>query len=777
VVCRRNTSVARTPALYLSLGPALLLATLSACAGSTGSNLGLDTAALSAPTFPDAMGARYDATGTQIRFRVHSPRATRVEVDLYAQPSGADEVLRVPMALEPGSDVWAAVVDAPALSDAGLASVTVSYGYRAWGPNWSYDPAWTKGSTTGFVSDVDASGNRFNPNKLLFDPFALEMSHDPLEPNMLDGSVYVTGANRAVDSGTVASKGFVLRGDTTDTGTNPTRALKDDIIYEVHVRGLTMQDPTVPAAIRGTYAGAATKAAYLASLGVTAIELLPIHETQNDTNDVAESTAGANYWGYATLDFFAPDRRYASDRSPGGPTREFKGMVGAFHASGIKVILDVVYNHTAEGGTSSTDPTSAELLSLRGLDNPDYYELTSDGQHSFDSTGTGGNFNTATPLGRGLIMDSLEYWKDAMGVDGFRFDLAPVLGNTCTAGCFQFDPTDPDGVLMRAPATLPARPAGGGDGVDLIAEPWAATNGTYELGSFPPGWAEWNGKFRDTIRTEQNKMGVVSQTPSVVLTRVTGSPDLFGGRGPAASVNFVDVHDGFTLHDLYAYDQQENAQPFPYGPSSGGSNDNLSWDQGGDAVRQAQAARTGLALVMVSAGVPLLAGGDEVLRTQYGNNNAYNLDTDKNWLDWSLLQTNASFFTFAQDLIAQRAAHAALRPANFLTGSQVMFLDETGNVADPASLQDNSNAFIAWRIAGGSFGDSARAIYVAYNAGTSPLTVTLPGLYPGMSWWRACDSSVTAEPANSFAPGQEVNVLAATYALDARSVIVLLERT
>jgi isoamylase len=766
------------PHLVRVAPPALLALTaaMAACTQTADLQTATGSAASSAVSFPSAMGARYDSASKEIRFRVHSPRATHLEVDLYAEPAGADEVLALPMALESGSDVWSATVSASALEAAGLSGTTVSYGYRAWGPNWTYEPAWTKGSTVGFVSDVDATGNRFNPNKLLLDPFALEMSHDPLEPGMLNGSVYMTGAHRALDSGKVAPKGYVLRGAATGTGTGPTRALKDDVIYEVQVRGLTKQDPSVPTALQGTYAGAATKAEYLESLGVTAIELLPIQETQNDTNDVSESTSGANYWGYSTLAYFAPDRRYSSDRTPGGPTREFQSMVSAFHARGIKVLLDVVYNHTAEGGTSTTDPTSAKLLSLRGLDNPDYYELTTNGQYSFDSTGTGGNFNTATFLGRGLILDSLTYWKTSMGVDGFRFDLAPVLGNSCLAGCFKFDPTDPEGVLMRAPALLPGRPAEGGAGVDLIAEPWAASGGTYELGAFPAGWSEWNGNFRDTIRTEQNKLGVTAQTPAMLLARVTGSPDLFGARSPSASVNFMDVHDGFTLRDLYAYDTKENSQAWPYGPSSGGSDANLSWDQGGNAALQTQAARTGLALVLVSSGVPLFAGGDEMLRTQYGNNNAYNLDTDKNWLDWSLHDSNSSFFGFTQELIAQRAAHPALRPGTFLTSANLMVLDETGELATKAELDDETNTFLAWRIAGGGFGDPARAIYIAYNAGASPKAATLPGLYPGMSWWRACDTSLAAEPSNAAWPGRETKVATATYEIGARSVILLIER-
>src|SRR5580704_8910298 len=472
-------------------------------------------------------GARYDATNSNIVFRVYSSRATRVELDIFAVDYGAPEVATYSLTKD-ADDVWSVTVPVSALQAAG-ATGTVFYGYRAWGPNWPYSSSWVKGSAAGFIADVDASGNRFNPNKLLFDPYALELSHDPINPNNSDGTVFASGARyRTLDTGPKATKGIVLAIDTSSVGAKPTRAQKDDIIYEVHVRGLTEADTSIPAAYRGTYRGAALKVGYLASLGVTAVEFLPVQETQNDANDVVpDSTAGVNYWGYSTLNYFAPDRRYASDRSAGGPTREFKAMVKAFHDAGIKVFIDVVYNHTGEGGAwNPTDTTVYNLYSFRGLDNPTYYSLTADMQSSWDNTGVGGNFNTYNPIAQNLIIDSLAYWRDTMGVDGFRFDLASVLGNTCQDGCFNFDKLDPNNALNRIVRELGPRPAAGGAGVDLIAEPWAIGGNSYQVGGFPTGWSEWNGLYRDTLRAAQNELGVVPVSVVTLATRFSGSADL-----------------------------------------------------------------------------------------------------------------------------------------------------------------------------------------------------------------------------------------------------------
>ncbi|MFG2010597.1 glycogen debranching protein [Micromonospora sp. NPDC048868] len=736
------------------------------------------------------LGARYDSAASRITFRVHSSAATRMTVSLYAAPTGTQENASYLLTRDTAG-TFSVTVDVAALRSAGITG-TVYYGYRAWGPNWPYSTAWTKGSSAGFIADVDAAGNRFNPNKLLLDPYAREISHDPLRPGMTTSTVYASGpSHRNVDSGPHAAKGVVLPTTTPAFGTKPARALKDDLIYEVHLRGLTRNDPSVPAAYRGTYRGAGMKAAYLASLGVTAVEFLPLQETQNDTNDVDPTgTAGDNYWGYMTLNYFAPDRRYAYDRSPGGPTREFQQMVKAFHDAGIKVLLDVVYNHTGEGGVYSSGQSNVyDIVSWRGLDNPTYYSLTADRQASWDNTGVGGNYNTYNPVAQDLIVDSLAYWKDTLGVDGFRHDLASVLGNTCQHGCFSYSRTDPNTALNRITREMPPRPGGGGTGVDWIAEPWALGAGTYQVGNFPTGWSEWNGQYRDTLRRDQNKLGVSPVTPGQLADRFAGSSDLYGddGRRPWNSVNFMVAHDGFTLADLYACNSKNNNQAWPYGPSDGGSDDNISWDHGGIAADQRRAARNGHAFLMLSAGTPMVTGGDEVLRGIRCNNNPYNLDSSANWLGWSPTAEQSTFRTFASRLAAFRHAHPALRPATFYSAAdtngnglaQLAWFTPAGTSPDAAYWGNAGNHALGWRIDGTEFGDPAPAIYVGYNGWSGDVNFTLPSPGAGKSWHRVTDTATWAEGANQVAvPGSETLIggQGTTYLLRGRSLLLLVAR-
>ncbi len=558
------------------------------------------------------LGAQFDAAAKQVTFRVYSSRATRIELDLYTTATGADETGRIVLDHDTATDVWSTTVPLARIRGEFTIAGTILYGYRAWGPNWTFDAAWAKGSKLGFVADVDRFGNRFNPNKLLIDPYTREISHDPVTPAQRDGSIYASGPDHfLLDSGRVAPKGIVLAPQSGDTGSKPTRALKDDVIYEAHLRGLTMADATIPKALRGTFAGAALKAAALKTLGITAVEFLPVQETQNDANElVPNSVAGDAYWGYATLAYFAPDRRYSSDKSPGGPTREFQRMVKAYHDAGLKVFIDVVYNHTGEGyAQHPDDKLTYNILSWRGLDNPTYYSLTNDLQSSWDNTGVGGNYNTVNTVAQDLIVDSLAWWRDAMGVDGFRFDLAAVLGNTCVDGCFHFDKIDPKTALNRLAREFTGTP--------LIAEPWAIGDGTYQVGNFPAGWSDWNDKFRDTVRASQNRLGLTPITTGQLATRFSGSSDLLqnNGRRPWNSVNFVVAHDGFTLADLYRFNTKNNNQPYPNGPSDGGNDNNIGWDQGGVAQDQRKAARNGLALLLLSAGTPMMTAGDEFLRS------------------------------------------------------------------------------------------------------------------------------------------------------------------
>lgn len=715
-----------------------------------------------------ALGAAVEADA--VRFAVRAQRASTIEVWIYDRAFGAAAVWVEPMHRD-GDGVWRAAVDRATLAGVGVGDI-VHYGYRAWGPNWKHTADWTPGSTAGFVADVDGEGNRFNPNKLMFDPYGLELSHDPTNAWHVDDTAYATGPQfRAIDTGPIAPKSIAWPAGFTDvdTGPKPTRPFKDDIVYEVHLRGLTMNDPAIPEELRGTYAGAARKARELAALGITAVEFLPVQETVNDINDVVpDHTAGDNYWGYMTLSYFAPDRRYAADQSPGGPTREFKAMVAAFHAVGIKVYIDVVYNHTAEGGTfGPTRADTAKSWTMRGLDNAMYYSLTADRQHFYDNSGTGGNLNTRNPVVQDLIVDSLRYWRDELGVDGYRFDLASVLGNTCEHGCFWYDKLDPNTALNRIWRELSPRPAGGGWGVDLIAEPWAIGGNTYQVGNFPAGWIEWGARFRDTLRSDQNELGLADVTPGELATRFAGSMDLFGddGRAPWHGVSFLVAHDGMTLADLYACNHKRNDQPWPYGPSDGGEDHNRSWDQGGDPAAQRLAARTGLGLLMLSAGVPMITGGDEFLRSQRCNNNVYNLDSPANWLDWQLDQRERDFRAYTKGLIAFRKAHPALRPASGYRGDdtngnvmeQLRWFTPDGVPPSAAYWKDPSMHALAWRIDGTEFGDMAPAIYIAYNGWSGPVDFALPwaGQQAG-GWYRVTDTCGWAEGEGQVrAPGSE----------------------
>jgi glycogen operon protein len=686
--------------------------------------------------FQPTLGAHWDPTGSEVIFRVASTRATRLELDLFDQPAGAAARSTITMDRDGDSTfvTHVAAADLPA---------TIYYGYRAWGPNWPYDATWTPGSDAGWLADVDAQGNRMNPNKLVFDPYALELSHDPQTPSQGDGTAYGVGSHRDLDSAAIAPKGIVLPNGAVDFGAQPTRPLTDDVIYEVHVRGLTN---AAGGDCAGTYAAAAARADDLHALGITAIELMPLAETQNDRNDVdPASDNGDNYWGYSTLAYFAPDRRYACDRSPGGPTRELRAMVKAFHDRGIKVLVDVVYNHTAEGGGSS-------LLSLRGLDNAGYYQLDAAGTGYTNSNGVGADVAAQKPLAQGLILDSLHYWHESLGFDGFRFDLAPVLGNA-TPGGFHFDATAlPKTIAEQFPNTA------------LLAEPWAVVANSYEVGHFPAGWSEWNDTFRDTVREDQNENGTTAITPGTLATKLAGSKDVYANRSPAAGITYLVSHDGFTLHDLYACDASANAQAWPYGPSNGGSTTNHSSSHGGDPVAQRQAIRTGLALELLSAGVPMLEGGDEVAHGIRCNNNPYNLDSPATWIDYT--PETDPLWTFAQRLLAFRAAHAALRPSGWFAPT---WLDDTGHVANGAYLGDATKPILAWQTPN-------EPIYVAYNRGANKVTVTLPAAPTGLAWYRAANTASFLEASGNFTlPGEEATVQAA-YDLDSRALAIFIAR-
>ena len=525
------------------------------------------------------------------------------------------------------------------------------YGYRVHGP---WDP-W--------------HGHRFNPAKLLVDPYARAidgellpddsvLDHSPFNDTVLDGHDSAAFVPRSV----VVDARLDWGGDS-----KPDVPWSDTVVYELHVRGFTMRHPDVPEALRGTYAGLAHPAVleHLTSLGVTTVELLPVHQYAPEPSLTRRGLA--NFWGYNTLGFFAPHAGYSSSGSRGGQVREFAAMVRAMHTAGLEVVLDVVYNHTAEGGVDG--PT----LSLRGLDNDSYYRLRH-GRVYEDFTGCGNTLDLRQPPTLALVTDSLRYWVQEMHVDGFRFDLAPALARGSDAfeasGTF-LSVIGQDPVLSR---------------VKLIAEPWDVGPGGYQLGRFPAPWAEWNDRFRDTVReswlaTNAAKEGAGKPGSGMrdLAYRATGSSDVFDadGRGPMSSVNFVTAHDGFTLHDLVTYEQKRNERNGE--ENRDGSGHNRGWNCGiegptsdASVLRlRRRMMRNLLTTLLTSTGVPMLTAGDETGRTQLGNNNAYCLDDETTWVSWTLAGWQQDLLAWARALLSLRRTHPALGQDDFFDGRQV----------------------------------------------------------------------------------------------------------
>lgn len=594
--------------------------------------------------------------GDKTSFVLYSANATKVLLEIYSKPFG-DAVPLYDYWMEKDSNNYWRITLNGNLKNA-------IYAFRCWGPNWEYSDEWQRGgSSIGFISDCDENGNRFNPNKVVFDPYAKEITHDPSNKDALLHSpsteqpynALSTGADfRNYDSGKIAPKGYVIS-DSTSYGTKPGIPQKDAIIYEAHVRGITKHSSTanlssllsgysqfasvqdIPSEYRGTYKGASYLVPYLKALGINTIELLPVHETDNDANP--DDGPGGNFWGYMTFDYFAPDRRYSYDKTPGGPTKEFKEMVKAFHDAGMEVYLDVVYNHSGEGGPwngSKDNNAQVTVVSMRGIENSTYYSLVpSDKSAYWETTGCGNNLQCDNPYVRGFILDSLEYWIDEMGVDGFRFDLATVLGREYSSSSSGWD------YNLNAETTVKIAELGKAKNVEMIAESWDCGNNSYQVGNFPDGWAGWNGYYRDSIRSF---VGNGAERAAISYTDgIYGSLNHFGAAEP--SVNFVVAHDGFTLADLCSYSGAGNALngtlTWPFGPSDGGNGDNNSLGTGTEAASNRQRARNYFAMQMFSAGIPMIVYGDEFGRTQNGNNNPYNIDSVATWNNYSMVATDS----------------------------------------------------------------------------------------------------------------------------------------
>ena len=687
------------------------------------------------------MGATYDGFGTN--FSLFSEVARKVELVLIAQ-DGSQECIAL---TEQDGFVWHGYL--PGIGPG------QRYGFRVHGP---YEPD---------------QGDRCNAAKLLLDPYAKAID------GQIDGDESLFGYRfdqPDTPSDTMDSLGHTMVSVVTDPAFDwgddraPDLAYHHTVIYEAHVKGLTQTHPDLPEELRGTYAGVGHPAIveHLTSLGVTALELMPVHQFVQDPH--LKERGLSNYWGYNTIGFFAPHNAYSSSGTCGQQVTEFKTMVKALHAAGIEVILDVVYNHTAEG--NELGPT----LSFRGIDNASYYRLVDDDPaHYFDTTGTGNSLLMRNPHVLQLIMDSLRYWVLDMHVDGFRFDLAATLAR-------QFHEVDTLSAFFQLIQQDPTISQ-----VKLIAEPWDIGEGGYQVGNFPPLWTEWNGRYRDTVRDFWR--GAESTLPEFA-SRLAGSADLYqsDGRRPLASINFVTAHDGFTLRDLVSYNDKHNDANGEGG--NDGSDDNQSWNCGAEgetddpeilALRDRQQ-RNLLTTLLLSQGVPMIAHGDELGRTQRGNNNVYCQDNELSWIDWNLDRPNQDLLAFTRRLVQLRRDHPVLRRRRFFRGD-----------APDGSLGD-----LAWLLPDGSrmqesdwHWDEARAVgvflnghaitepdeegdpvvddsfLILFNSHHEALEFQLPDASFGEKWHVAVDTS------QNSADGPELRAEGSVH-IEARSTLVLI---
>ena len=697
------------------------------------------------PGKPYPLGATWDGMG--VNFSLFSEHGTGVELCLFDSVDATQDTARVRLP-EQSDRVWHGYL--PDVRPGQL------YGYRVHGP---YDPR---------------NGHRFNPSKVVLDPYTKQIGR-PVRWSDETFGYQVSHPERDLvpddrDDAAFAPLGMVVDpAFTWDNDEAPDVPWHDTVIYEVHVKGFTTRHPEVPAHLRGTFLGLATEPAvrHLTQLGITAVELMPVHY---HTDEEALVDRGlTNYWGYNSLAFLAPDIRYAT--SPESAVTEFKTMVRALHDAHLEVILDVVYNHTSEGDRYG--PT----LSMRGIDNAAYYRLRADDGASYlDFTGCGNTLDTTHPRVLQLIMDSLRYWVLEMHVDGFRFDLASALARELyevdKLGAF-FDIIHQDPVLSQ---------------VKLIAEPWDLGAGGYQVGNFPALWTEWNGMYRDNVRRFwRGDDGQVSE----FATRFVGSSDLYEGDGrrPSASVNFVTAHDGFTLSDLVGYHEKHNAANGE--DNRDGSDHNLNWNCGGEgptsdpaiATLREQQKRNLMATLLLSQGVPMICGGDEIARTQHGNNNAYCQDNDTSWFDWQLPLASREFLAFTRDMLRFRAAHPVLRRRRFLQGRKLRgadvkdlaWFDPDGNEMTDAVWHVSHVRCLGVRLAGDAIDETDEhgrriiddTLLVLLNAHHEIVPFTLPRSGRRQLWRVMFDTSETHTTTRRIRSGHE-------YVLQGRSLVVLL---
>ncbi|MDP9432177.1 MAG: glycogen debranching protein GlgX [Actinomycetota bacterium] len=694
------------------------------------------------PGHPYPLGATYDGTGTN--FALFSEVAERVQLCLF-EADGTETRIDLP---EKDALVWHCY-----LPNIGPGQ---RYGYRVDGP---YDPA---------------SGHRCNPAKLLLDPYAKACEGDIDWDESLFGYTFADpGKRNDGDSGAHMMKSVVINPYFDwDSDRHPRTPYNESLIYEAHVKGLTKTHPGIPEEIRGTYAAVADPVMieHYKKLGITAVELMPVHQFVQDHHLLEKNLS--NYWGYNTIGFLAPHNAYSATGQNGQQVQEFKAMVKELHKAGIEVILDVVYNHTAEG--NHMGPT----LSFRGIDNAAYYRLVEDDpQYYMDYTGTGNSMYVRHPHVLQLIMDSLRYWVTEMHVDGFRFDLASTLArefyDVDRLSAF-FDLVQQDPVVSQ---------------VKLIAEPWDVGEGGYQVGNFPPLWTEWNGKYRDTVRDFWRGEGA---TIGEFASRLTGSSDLYehNGRRPFASINFVTAHDGFTLHDLVSYNDKHN-EANGEGNNDGESH-NRSWNCGVEgptddleviALREQQK-RNYLATLLLSQGVPMVLHGDEMGRTQQGNNNVYCQDNELSWLDWSDVRENWAMVEFTGKLAKLRHDHHVFRRRRYFQGrpvrgsrgiDDIVWLTFAGEqMSDEDWNAGFAKTFAVFLNGHGIPDPDARgqrlvddSFLMIFNAHHDDLPFTMPPQEFGEGWHVVIDTAAPlVSPEETLKPLEELTV-------DARSLLLL----
>jgi glycogen operon protein len=689
---------------------------------------------------PHPLGATWDGRG--VNFALFSAHATKVELCLF-DGDGRTERERVELP-EYTDEVWHGYLE-------GLGPGAV-YGYRVHGP---YEPE---------------SGQRFNPNKLLADPHAREfvgqLQWDPACFGYQIGAPEEDLSFDERDSAPYMPKAVVVDASFDWKGAaKPLVPWDRTIIYETHVRGFTKLHPAVPEAIRGTFAGLTTPEVikYVRSLGVTSVELLPVHTFVNDS--LLLDRGLTNYWGYNSIGFFAADPRYFADPLRG--VQEFKEMVARFHDAGLEVILDVVYNHTAEG--NERGPT----LCYKGIDNASYYRLLPEQRRYYiNDTGTGNTLNLSHPRVIQMVTDSLRYWVLEMHVDGFRFDLGTILARE--PGGF-----DERGGFLRAVSQDPVLGA-----VKLIAEPWDCGPGGYQVGEFPPGWAEWNDQYRDTVRDFWRGEAPAAE----VAPRLYGSADLFNKRGrrPYASINFVTAHDGFTLNDLVSYNERHNEANGE--DNRDGHSHNRSWncgvegpadDEGVNALRRRQM-RNLLATLLCSQGTPMLLAGDEFARTQGGNNNAYCQDNEISWVDWSLAEKNAAQVRFVQRLTELRGKYPILRRNRFLSAQvneriglkEVTWINASGEEMEDGHWSDERMQCFGMLLDGRAQTSGLKqrgqdaTLLLVLNAHHDVVNFTLPGAEPDARWRLLIDTNQDDLPARvDFSKGEAYQVTGRSFLL------------